>query len=200
MSSRDWLDGLRAFAAEHRLRRPLASAGADPASWNAERSILGATLATRLAEVEAIRETRRRDSGVDGDPAVVVTTTAAGIVVLTDLLAPSSALAGIAAGRVLAVTELEYRLWCIGHPDEASRLHVNLWSWVKTRVPPQRWAEFSEFPLQGGESYWLHREGLAGAGELDRRACHLWKWNGRHAALLKAFIPERTVRGLGGRR
>jgi hypothetical protein len=100
---------------------------------------------------------------------------------------------------VAAVTELEYRLWCIRHPDDAYRLHVNLWSWVKTRVPQQRWHEFATYPLRSGDVYWLHRTGVSGAGAADARHCHLWKWNGRHAALLQPHIREQTVSHLDTR-
>jgi hypothetical protein len=77
---------------------------------------------------------------------------------------------------------------------------VNAWSWVKTSVPRQRWPEFAAFPLPDGDAYWIHREGLAGAAGLDRRASHLWRWNGRQAALLKAFITETAAPRLGDAR
>ena len=138
-----WLQGLRAFVVEHRLGKPLPTPPAGDAQWAAERSILGAALATRLSEVEAIRQTRRAlGCGTDADPALVLTTSAAGMAAATAVL------------------------------------------------------EFARHPLSPGESYWLHRTGLVGAGPLDRRDCHLWKWNGRHAALLEGFVTERAVAGL----
>ena len=191
--TRRWLDGLRDFAAGHRATKPLPAA-TDPAAWAAEQSILGASFATRLADVGAIRAARRdRGDGCDPDPALVLTTSAAGIEAATGLLASSRDLALLVDDRLAVVTELEYRLWCIATPDDGYQAHVNLWSWIKTRVPEQRWAEFARHPLAAGEAYWLHRTGIAGAGRLDRRDCHLWKWNGRHAALLEAFVVERTV-------
>jgi hypothetical protein len=135
---------------------------------------------------------------IDPDPALVLTTSPAGIAAVTDLLTPAGDLSTILGDRVIAVTEREYRLWCIRRPDEGYRQHVNLWNWVKTRVPPQRWAEFAPHALAEGEAFWLHREGVAGAGGLDRRGCRLWKWNGRHVTLLEAFVSERGVSGLGG--
>lgn len=191
-AAREWLDGLVAFAAAHRHRRP-PRPPADVAAANAERAIIGASLAGRLAELDAARSALRGRRGVAVDPALVVTTSAAGIEAVTGLLSASPEFAAVAGNRLVPVTELEYRLWCIRRPDAGHLLHLNLWSWLKTRVPPRRWHEFAAFPLGAGEAYWLHREGVAGAGSLDRRESHLWKWNGRHAALLKAFVAERGV-------
>lgn len=198
--TRDWLDGLVAFAAAHRRQRPLALPGADREAWASERAILGVSLAARLAELEAVRTARRSLPDADDDPAVVVTTSAAGAAAVEDLLAPDSAIGLLAGGRVVPVTELEYRLWCIRHPDHGHRHHVNLWSWVKTNVPPQRASEFAAFPLAGDDAYWIHREGLSGAGQLDRRTSHLWRWDGRHATLLKAFVTERAAPRVGDAR
>lgn len=201
-TTREWLLGLRDWAAEQRGRAPTPPTDADVAARAAERSILGATLATRLAEIDTIRAARHpRGSGAAGqldlDPAIVLTTSPVGIAAAEQLLASSGDLAVIVGDRLAAVTELDYRLWCIRHPDEGHLLHVNLWNWVKTRVPRQRWGEFAAHPLGPGESYWLHRTGIAGAGLLDRRECHLWKWNGRHAALLQPFVAESAVSALG---
>lgn len=195
--SSDWLEGLREFVRTERVAKPLRTNPTSPAAEAAERSIIGGALATRLAELEALREARRSLPDADGDPAIVITTSATGIAVATELLDSVPNLALLARGRVEAVTELEYRLWCIRRPDDDFRLHLNIWNWIKTAVPEQRHGEFAAYPLGPGECYWLHREGCAGAAALDRRACHLWKWNGRHAALLQAFVTERSVGPLG---
>lgn len=191
--TRAWLDGLRAFVAAHRERKPVADLAIDSPAQRAERAILAADLTTRLATFGDLLAARTAAGGQasDTDPAVVITTSPVGIGVVADLLAsPTHGLQPLAAGAA-AVTELEYRLWCIRQPDDKYRLHVNLWSWVKTGVPEQRWPEFARHPLGPGEVYWLHRTGVAGAGAA--RHCHLWKWNGRHAALLQAFVREQTV-------
>ncbi|MFM7206913.1 MAG: hypothetical protein ACKO4T_09625 [Planctomycetaceae bacterium] len=194
ISASAWREGLLAFAAEHRARRPLAEmADRDAAAWNAERAIIAASLAPRLAALPEVDSTRSMRGDVEPDAAIVITSSPAGIGAANTLVADSPDLTLLAAGRLVAVTELEYRLWCIQHPDDDHRRHVALWSWVKTRVPEQRWPEFAAFPLAEGEAYWLHREGLAGAGPLDRRSCHLWKWNGRFASLLAAFITEQGL-------
>jgi hypothetical protein len=192
-TTRTWLAGLRDFATEHRLRQPLAeSTGA--AARAAERMILAANLATALAGWETVRAVRRAgEPEIDPAPAVVITTSPGGIAVAAEQLATGSLPARSLGTQAVAVTELEYRLWCIRHPDDGHRLHVNLWNWIKTSVPPQRHAEFARHPLREGEAYWLHRAGIAGAGSADRRDCHLWKWNGRHASLLEAFVTERGV-------
>lgn len=193
-----WLDGLREFAATHRERKPLAVVTGDSPIQHAERAILATDLSTRLStlgDLLAARATAARPDGLgaDSDPAIVITTSPIGISVVGELLgSPTHGLQPLASS-VVAVTELEYRLWCIRQPDDASRLHVNLWSWVKTSVPEQRWPEFARYPLGPGEAYWLHRTGVSGAGSADARHCHLWKWNGRDAALLEAFIREHTV-------
>lgn len=194
IDTRTWLEGLRAFAVEHRERKPLADAVPNSPSWSAEWAILAADLTMRLATLADLRAARTVAAcgRADVDPAIVVTTSPVGIGVVADLLAsPTHGLQPLAVG-IAAVTELEYRLWCIRQPDDY-RLHVNLWSWVKTSVPEQRWPEFARHPLGPGEVYWLHRTGAAGAGAADARHCHLWRWNGRHAALLQAFVREQTV-------
>jgi hypothetical protein len=195
--SSDWLDGLREFVRAERIAKPPRATATSPAAEAAARSIIGGSLATRLAELDALREARRSLPGGDLDPAVVITTSATGIAAATELLDSVPNLALLARDRVTAVTELEYRLWCIRSPDDGFLLHVNIWNWIKTAVPEQRHGEFAAYPLGPGECYWLHREGCAGAATLDRRACHLWKWNGRHAALLRAFVTERSVGPLG---
>jgi len=198
-STRTWLLGLREFAAQQRLRKPLCEpAGA--AERAAQRMILAAELATVLSGWEYVLEARRAgrvgDAGgpeSDLDPALVITTSAFGIAVAEEEFASGSVSARALANHAGVVTELEYRLWCIRQPDTGSRRHVNFWNWVKTSVPQQRHAEFARHPLGTGDAYWLHRAGIAGAGSADRRDCHLWRWNGRHAALLEAFVAERGV-------
>lgn len=202
--TRDWLDGLRAFAATHRERKPLAPVDALLPVHSAERAILAADLTTRLATLGDLLEARTAaarsgQQATDTDPAVVITTSPVGIASVADLLAsPTHGLQSLAAVTT-AVTELEYRLWCIQEPDDGSRLHINVWSWVKMQVPEQRWPEFARYPLSPGEAYWLHRTGVSGAGAADARHCHLWKWNGRHPALLQTFIREQTVSHLDAR-
>lgn len=193
----DWLDGLRTFAAEQRQTRPLADVARPTPALRAEWMLVATHFATRLAEHEAILAARRRwlaaSGGPDGDPdpAIVLTTTSVGIAAAADWLAVDGPHQRAVAPRVVAVTELEYRLWCIRRPDEERHRHVNLWNWVKTRVPPERWPEFAAHPLADGETYWLHRTGTSGAGAADARRCSLWKFGGRHAALLAADIVER---------
>jgi hypothetical protein len=193
--TRGWFHGLQEFAVEHREKKPLLLPG-DPAAAAAERMILAAQLATWLTGWESVESERRSwttlDPAADPEPALIVTTSSVGIAMTEELIAGGSLPAQPLAGRVAAVTELEYRLWCIRSPDEHNARHVNLWNWIKTSVPEQRHHEFTAFPLATGEHYWLHRAGIHGAGDADRRHCHLWKWNGRHAALLKAFVTERV--------
>lgn len=198
-TTRTWLEGLRGFAAEQRSRRPLRES-ADATEQAAERMILAVHLADLLAGWASIviardawRAGKPDESEIDLDPAIVITTSPVGIAVVAEHLATGSLSARALAERALAVTELEYRLWCIRHPDVAHRRHVNVWNWIKVSVPPQRHAEFVRHPLGAGDAYWLHRAGIAGAGAADRRDCHLWKWNGHQASLLEAFVAERGV-------
>lgn len=194
-ASRAWLDGLREFAATRRVEKPLLAAGS-LAEQAAERMVLAAQLSTWLAGSEAILAARREwpaSNPGDPNPAVVLTTSPVGIGVADELLAAGSLPVRAIAGQAVAVTELEYRLWCIRQPDEGHARHINIWNWIKTSVPAQRHAEFARHPLAAGEGYWLHRAGISGAGRADRRDCHLWKWNGHHASLLEAFVTERGV-------
>jgi hypothetical protein len=202
-ATRDWLEGLREFAAAHRLEKPLV-VPESPAERAAERMILAAQFADWLTGSEAILADRRawlaeRDDAAkaDPDPAIVITTSPIGIAAVEEQLAGGSLPARAVSERTAAVTELEYRLWCIRHPDDARDRHINIWNWIKTSVPRQRHAEFARNPLAAGEAYWLHRAGITGAGTADRRDCHLWKFNGHHASLLEAFVAEQGVRGTG---
>ncbi len=192
--TRDWLEGLRAFAADHRAGREPAATERTAAERVAERSILATHLVSWFDGIGTFTGAREvfaaALTGADADPAVVLTTSPIGIEAAADLCVVEGTPAAFLQPRLAAVTELEYRLWCIRHPDESQRLHVNHWNWLKTSVPGQRAAEFAHHPLAVGEVYWLHRTGTAGLGEADRRDCHLWKWNGRHAALLQPFIRE----------
>jgi hypothetical protein len=193
----DWLDGLRTFVAAGRETKPLADVTRPTPSLHAERMLVATHLATRLAEHEAILAARRdwlstaAITDGDPDPAVVLTTTSVGIAATADWLADDGPHQRAVAARLVAVTELEYRLWCVRRPDEEHRRHVNLWNWVKTRVPRQRWPEFADYPLAVGETYWLHRTGASGAGAADARRCGLWRFDGRHASLLAADVVER---------
>lgn len=198
-STRTWLLGLCEFAAKQRLRKPLCEPAA-AAERAAHRMILAAELATVLSGWERVLEARRAgqvgDAGgpeSDLDPALVITTSAVGIAVAEEEFAAGSVAARALANHAGVVTELEYRLWCIRQSDTGYRRHVNFWNWIKTSVPQQRYPEFNRHPLRTGDAYWLHRAGIAGAGSADRRDCHLWKWDGRHAALLEAFVAERGV-------
>jgi hypothetical protein len=191
--TRAWLEGLRDFVTEQRRTKPLAQL-IDPAHRAAERSMLASHFVSWLDDLTELLAARQATvPGADPDPAIVLTTSAVGIEAATDLWTGGHPLAMALEPAVAAVTELEYRLWCMRSPDEEHRLHVNHWNWIKTRVPPQRAGEFARHPLGPGECYWLHRTGTAGAGRGDRRDCHLWKWNGRHASLLEARIREAAV-------
>jgi hypothetical protein len=193
-----WLEGLRAHATASRQvahddERPTAEVAA-------ERAVLAAHLAvwldTELSGILAEREAEARtgglpaDAAMDAEPALVLTTTVAGLAAAADLLGRDDPLMRQWRERFACVTELEYRRFCMRHPDQEYRLHIAHWSWMKTRVPPQRWPAFARWPIGPGDSYWLHRTGTAGAGR-ERRSSHLWKWNGTTTAILKAFVDER---------
>lgn len=194
--SRDWLAGLGAFVAEWRRQRPAPAEASGGPQGLAERAILAAHLVSWFDGLPAVMEARRRfAASMAGDPdcPVVLTTGGSGIEAAAALLAGGHPVAEAEAARIIPVTELEYRLWSIRSPDPGHARHLNHWNWIKTRVPPQRAREFARHPLAPGESWWLHRTGTAGAGAVDRRDCHLWKWNGVHAALVEPFIREGRV-------
>ena len=183
-----WLEGLKAAA-------PSPSVVPAGAAAAAERAILAAHLVAWLdTELAGLLAERASSSGSHrDDPAMVLTTSPMGIAVAHEVLARNEPLTRQWARRFACVTERDYRLWCIRHPDPDHRWHVNHWSWIKTGVPPQRHAAFARWPLSPGEAYWLHRTGTTGVGR-DRRFCHLWRFDGRIATLLKPFVDE----GIGG--
>jgi len=192
-----WLDGLRDHAVA--ARRDTRTDERPAAMIAAERAVLAAHLAVwldtelpgLLAEraVESAAVGLRPDAEMDAEPALVLTTTAAGLAAAADLLGRDDPLMRQWRERFACVTELEYRRFCMRYPDHDYRLHIAHWSWMKTRVPPQRWPAFARWPLGPGDTYWLHRTGTAGAGR-ERRSSHLWKWNGTTAAILRPFIDE----------
>jgi len=186
--SREWLAGLRQSVDDDRRRPGLAGpTGIDaiPAAQRAaERAILAAHL-TLWIDSELPPEGDVR--------AIVVTTSPVGIDVASAVVGRDDPLMSRLRARLIALTEAEYRSWTKRHPDPDHQLHVNHWNWIKTRVPPARWPEFAAFPLGPGEHYWLHRTGTVGAGP-EQRHCHLWKWNGATASLLKPFIAESVRR------
>lgn len=173
--------------------------GRPAAAIQAERAVLAAslvawfdtTLPGLLAEraAEAAAGGHGASSGLDAEPAIVITTTPIGCVAATNLLDRNDPLMRELRGRFACVTELEYRRFCMRHPDENYRLHIAHWSWMKTRVPPPWRPRFERWPLLAGECYWLHRTGTAGAGR-ERRSSHLWKWNGTTASILRPFVDE----------
>lgn len=194
--TRAWLDGLRGSVAAA-CSGDTSAAADDPAAAAAERMILAAHMATWIDAVPALAAARRgfagATPGADPEPAIVITTSTAGIEVAAELLARDEPLARELRPRTALVTERDYRAWCMRHPDDGHLRHVNHWSWIKTRVPRQRDAEFARHPLVPGERFWLHRTGTAGAGGMDGRATHLWKFTGRHAVLLTPFVVESPV-------
>jgi hypothetical protein len=191
-----WLEGLRETVAESR-RTAAPEDTIDPAAAAAERMILAAHLATWIDDTPGLLAARRAWAGrtpdADAEAAVVLTTSPRGVALAEEFLARGDPLTRDLRPRVCCATESEYRRWCMRHPDAGHLLHVNHWSWIKTSVPRQRDAEFARHPLHAGEHYWLHRTGTAGAGAADGRTAHLWKFTGRHAALLEAFVAERSA-------
>ena len=157
--------------------------------FRSERMILSTHLVTWLENDSSLLAERDRGP----EPALVITTSPIGLAVVADVLGRNEPLMESLRDRVVAVTEPEYRAWTKGHPDLDHRLHVSHWSWIKTRVPEARRDEFRAFPIGPDEHYWLHRTGTTGCGR-ERRFCHLWKWDGRTAVLLKPFIEENVRR------
>ncbi len=190
--SRHWLAGLReAVATARRAAGPAGQSGISGSHESAERTILAAHLVTWL---ENELPTLLGDRAGDDHPAIVITTSPVGLAVVDETLLRDEPLMRSLRERVVAVTEREYRGWTKDHPDPDHLLHLNHWSWIKTRVPEARRHEFAAYPLSPGEQHWLHRTGTSGCGR-ERRFCHLWKWTGSTAALLKPFFPE-TIRRL----
>ena len=75
----------------------------------------------------------------------------------------------------------EYRQWIHMHPDKNFRLHIHLWSHVVESLHIDK----DLYSLDRNEQYWLHTEGMLCGHKFGRGAEHLWKWDGRKAALLK---------------
>lgn len=201
--TRDWLEGLRGSVADRRVATDDTGPARQREETAAVRMILAAHLASWVDEQDAWLGARRAfattSADIDPEPAIVLTTSAAAI---GD--AEATFAAGALGPRVAVVTELEYRRWCMRRPDDAHRLHVTHWNWVKTRLPTKRAAEFRRHAVGAGEVLWLHRTGTEGGGDADRRDSHLWRWTGSHAVPVEAFVAEeglsRFMRGRGRHR
>lgn len=178
-SAARWLEGLREFVVRYRAERPVLPATTPERVG--QRSILATHLSTWIdGEAAALPATH----------AIAITTSDVGIVVVEECLSRREPLTESLRPRIVAVREIEYRLWTKDHPDAERMLHVSHWSWIKAPVPPQRHGEFHAWPLQPGEAYWLHRTGTSGPGPGECRHAHLWKWTGSHAVLLAPFIRD----------
>ena len=198
-ATREWLAGLRQRVADSRCgpgpAGPAGCAGS-PAAAAAERMILATHLSLWLDhDVPSLMEQRRKACLVDADPypVIVITTSPVGIAVVDEAIVRGEPVVASVRDQLVAVTEREYRDWTKSHPDPEHLVHLNHWSWVKTSVPAARRDEFAAFPLAAGESFWLHRTGTTGCGP-ERRFCHLWRWSGTTAVLVRPFIAERVRR------
>lgn len=181
-SARAWHSGLLAFSDDFRRAQPLATVSSSSPAQAAERAILAAHLTSWIEGDSA---------GLPDSHAIAFTTSDLGILLTAETLARHEPLRAALRSRLVAVREIEYRLWTKDHADPSHALHVNHWSWIKAPVPRQRWHEFRRHPLQEGEDYWLHRTGTTGPGAAESRQAHLWKWTGHHAVLLEPFVRER---------
>lgn len=203
--TRDWLEGLRDSVADRRVAVEDSAPDGQRAVAAAVRMILATHLTVWADEQDgwlaARRALARTSTGIDPEPAIVLTTSSVAIGDAQATFAAAGTTAGALGPRVAVVTELEYRRWCMRRADDAHRLHVTHWNWVKTRLPPQRTDEFRRHAGGAEDVLWLHRTGTEGAGDADRRDSHLWRWTGRKAVLVEAFVAEeglsRFTRGRG---
>ena len=183
-AARDWLAGLTDFSEAHRAPRPERRVPVPSGIAAAVAAILAGHLegSGGVDVIEALSRSPGR--------CVVLTTTPEAFPA-TALFA--SRMPSAQAARFVAVTETEYRGWCMRSPDEAFLLHANVWSWVKAPVPARRRGEFARWPVAAREDYWLHRHGRRDAAGEVRRA-DLWAWDGAQARFLAADVPERSGR------
>lgn len=190
-AARDWLAGLRRFSEEHRAPRPerrvpvpSEPSDGEGAALAAERRILAAWLEDRGRSLFEAALAERPGA------VVVFTTTPAGFDAASRL---AEAFPATDAERLAVVTEIEYRGWCMRSPDEAFRLHENLWSWIKRPVPERRRRDFAAWPIPPTHRYWLHRQGRCGAAG-EWRSADLWRWDGTAAMLLSEQVSENARR------
>lgn len=189
--ARDWLAGLRRFSEQHRAPRPERRVPVP------SETVVVASTAEALAAQAGILDRWLEDHGAGiralfaerPGAAIVLTTTPPGFVAAERFRA---GLAAADAERFAAVTEIEYRGWCMRSPDEHHRLHDNVWSWIKAPLPAARAGEFAAWPIPDGHAYWLHRRGRGGARTW--RSADLWQWDGRTATLLASDVSERALR------
>lgn len=189
-----WLTSFREWLREFRSRRPQPISPPDAGGFQAELDLIRGHLRDWLSRGPRL-EHRADDRYDPGRTAIVVTTSAAGLVAVEQLLV-EPALAPLRP-RVVAVREPEYRLWCREHPDERYASHINHWAWIKTQVPAARQAELAAYPLPPDAVYWIFRQGTAGPGSHHERSASLLSWNGRTLTTLSARLEERVTR-LGG--
>ena len=195
-AARDWLNGLRRFSEEHRATQaPLVAAvpsetgskRSPPAHGDSAAAIgaQGAIIANKCAAWGL--STLLDLAAARPDAVIAVTTSAPGLEAIARMVA---SLPEPIIGRVAIATEMEYRFWCMRAPDEAHRLHMMLWSWIKAPLPRQRRGDYPRHPIADTASYWLLRYGHEGHGA-PWRSADLYSWDGAVAALLATGIAER---------
>jgi len=194
-STRAWRAGLVAFLVEDR-QRPRHRSTPDPEPHVAAEAARVVTVSVQHWLDERLEQQlqRRRDlaaahnatasnAAFDPDPAILLTTTPLGLTIAERLVADDPR-------GIVCLLEVEYRRWCRQQPDDAMEHHVTAWNWVKTSLPKVRQDDFPGHPLQSGETYWLHRTGIAGCTTEELRNTALLAFDGKHTRLLTASTVE----------
>lgn len=176
-----WFDGLLTFSAECRKRLPLMARADLSTAEEMQCRIIGGSLLAWLQKYgPRLLQERAVFAGLENwekDPFIVFTSDRAGLVAASEILEESPP-------RIAFLHPDEFASWTNTHPDAEYRWHVHMWSFFEP-LDADTAKRAEKFPLQLGETYWLHREGTMCGQLFGRGGDSLWKWNGTEPTLLE---------------
>jgi hypothetical protein len=183
-----WFEGLQAFAAAEHGAHPVPCRDTLPLKARWERRIVGAGFCHWLKhDAPGYQRERACFAGLKGwerDPYVVFTSSDAGLAAAREIL-------GDTPDRVACLRPRELERWLAQAPDPEYRWHIHTWSYF-ARPDREMMRIASRYPLAGGESFWMHREGTFCGRLMGQGADHLWKWDGKEPVLLDGATRERV--------
>lgn len=175
-----WFQELTAYVAACRATRPIAHRDSLVAADEWQCRIIGGSLISWIEEggprLIQERAVLARLKNWEKDPFIVFTSEEPGLIAAQEILGEESA-------RVAFLTPAEFSSWLTSHPDPEYRWHVHRWSYFAPLDQETR-KKTAKYPLAGGESYWLHKEGTMCGQLFGRGGDHLWKWDGKDPSLL----------------
>jgi hypothetical protein len=176
-----WFDELKVHTTLCRKRRPLALRDNLTPAEEMQCRIIGGSFISwlqkhgpRLLQERAVLAPLQN---WEKDPFIVFTSDQAGLVAANEILEDTPP-------TIVFLYHEEFTRWTKAHRDAGYRWHVHTWSFF-TAPDADVTKRAAKYPLQAGETYWLHKEGTMCGPLFGRGGDHLWKWNGQEPELLE---------------